>query len=1147
MNNTTLFEVAMDNFPLQFQPDCGSDVTLISENDFANFKYHTSSKIALLQNECSFTAANSTPIEFLGFFYTTLFSKSGRNCKAKIYVADLPESEPPLIGEKHLLELGLITYHPHGGSIRKIAQNETMPKISIELQLDSDRELFENLHKRFSSVFTGMGLLKDYEVNLELSSPIEFFYRPALVPVHLKDKATERLKEYISKGLFTWVPEGSPVHYSSSLLVIEEKEKVRLVGDYRYLNQHIAKTATTPAPTLETFLEKLQNSRYFIATDMNKGYWQLLLNQKSQELCTLSTHLGNVRPTRVPMGVKISGDIFDAQVAAVLAHCEHTCHNRDDILIGCATIPELFSEWEKVLTAYKNAGLTLDPKKTKVGMQEISWYGFLFNKLGAQPSPKKVAALRSAPRPVSQEGLKSFICTVSFNSRFIHRFSEYAQILRNLANTKGAFIWLPSHENAFQNLKDALCQNTLNNFFEKNRQTAIFCDAGKTQHTTDTPGALSSILAQFDLESESWLPIQFASRVLTDCETRYGQTELEALSIRFSCTRFTYYIEGAKNVHIYTDCQALVPMFNKVVKTTPPRILRMILAIQSIDYVVIYLAGKINIADFLSRNPPKPDPNSIEEKLDLKLSDDLERAVVKRVRQQHNPITMNTIRDSTIKSVDLQFLLNCLKDGSWKRFKKDHRIRPYLSMIHELSEIDSIIYRGSDIIVIPEDLTHKVTSILHELGHQGENNTMSLIKQYFYYPDLVKQVNAVVQSCTICQQTKLSKRKEPYGLRPTPIRPFSEISVDHKGPLDNGYYVLVILDILSRYPDVAFVKSTSFEATREPLLKYFAYFKTPLVLRSDNGPPWNSEAFAQFSKEQNFKHDLITPRSPIANAEVERLMATIGIAYERAKIISPALWREEILNAVKSKRCTPHPSLGKSPYEVIFGTKMNPGKIAIAPHINQQDKTRFETTAERLFSSKKERQEKFAEQKNVKPHDFRLGDVVWTILEKTKKKKIYEKDLYVITYIRGSQITAKSRFSGKIVVRHSTHFKAYIPPIVEKLDAANNSENNADNSDNFDNPDNPDEDSGPPDSDDDNDNDPNDPNDRTGLAGNGNDNKKVVRFNLEAPVARQTRSKGPAPDIPNVLSAAPEYSSKVQRELSEIHGEHSSTARRPQN
>ena len=104
-----------------------------------------------------------------------------------------------------------------------------------------------------------------------------------------------------------------------------------------------------------------------------------------------------------------------------------------------------------------------------------------------------------------------------------------------------------------------------------------------------------------------------------------------------------------------------------------------------------------------------------------------------------------------------------------------------------------------------------------------------------------------------------------------PKKPFSEISVDHKA-LDNGIYVLVIMDILSRYPDVAFVRSTSFEANKEPLLKVFSYFQTPLILRSDNGAPWNSEKFKEFARQQNFKHDLVTPRSHIANREVERVM-----------------------------------------------------------------------------------------------------------------------------------------------------------------------------------------------------------------------------------------------------------------------------------
>ena len=85
-------------------------------------------------------------------------------------------------------------------------------------------------------------------------------------------------------------------------------------------------------------------AKYFIKTGMSKGYWQLQLSENSRGICTSSTHLGNVRPTRVPMGIRISGNIFDARVAAVLAHCEHTCQNHDDILIGTATLEELYLE-----------------------------------------------------------------------------------------------------------------------------------------------------------------------------------------------------------------------------------------------------------------------------------------------------------------------------------------------------------------------------------------------------------------------------------------------------------------------------------------------------------------------------------------------------------------------------------------------------------------------------------------------------------------------------------------------------------------------------------------------------------------------------------------------------------------------------------
>ena len=143
-------------------------------------------------------------------------------------------------------------------------------------------------------------------------------------------------------------------------------------------------------------------------------------------------------------------------------------------------------------------------------------------------------------------------------------------------------------------------------------------------------------------------------------------------------------------------------------------------------------------------------------------------AVIKRIQSQHNEVTMNTIRQATIESEDLQFLINNIRNGRWKRFVKDGRIAPYKSFIHEISEVDQIIYKGNDVIIIPESLTYRITKTMHELGHQGDTNLTKLIKQYFYYISMYAQIHAVTQACPLCQRMKLAKRKEPYGFRPLP-------------------------------------------------------------------------------------------------------------------------------------------------------------------------------------------------------------------------------------------------------------------------------------------------------------------------------------------------------------------------------------------
>ena len=139
-----------------------------------------------------------------------------------------------------------------------------------------------------------------------------------------------------------------------------------------------------------------------------------------------------------------------------------------------------------------------------------------------------------------------------------------------------------------------------------------------------------------------------------------------------------------------------------------------------------------------------------------------------------------------------------------------------------------------------------------------------------------------------------------------------------------------------------------------------------------------------------------------------------------------------IVNDVKALKATPHRVTGISPFEATFGLKMRLGNIAIAYWIKDRpnDKQRFESIENRLFDSKIKRKQKFEENKNVKANQFRVGDKVFVILEKTKlKQSRYDDYLFQVTDVRGSRITIINLETKRLITCHSTHFKLYVSPL----------------------------------------------------------------------------------------------------------------------
>jgi transposase InsO family protein len=89
------------------------------------------------------------------------------------------------------------------------------------------------------------------------------------------------------------------------------------------------------------------------------------------------------------------------------------------------------------------------------------------------------------------------------------------------------------------------------------------------------------------------------------------------------------------------------------------------------------------------------------------------------------------------------------------------------------------------------------------------------------------------------------------------------------------------------------VSSTSASAVIPKLDQLFATFGTPLVVRADNGPPFNGHEFVKFSQVLGFKHRKVTPLWPRANGEVERFVKALKKFIKAAKTEGKN-WRKEL-------------------------------------------------------------------------------------------------------------------------------------------------------------------------------------------------------------------------------------------------------------
>ena len=283
-----------------------------------------------------------------------------------------------------------------------------------------------------------------------------------------------------------------------------------------------------------------------------------------------------------------------------------------------------------------------------------------------------------------------------------------------------------------------------------------------------SPVCLGGLLAQ------DGKVISYASRALSDVESRYSQTEREMLAIVWALEHFHLYLYGSEFT-IVTDHKPLLGIF-KSHKPTSARMDRWKLRLMPYNCHLVYRPGKDaeNPADFMSRHPnhqATAERNVADEYVNYVCTNAIPKAM-----------TLQEIQAEAEKDSTLQSLIKAIETDRWT----DSEILDYKRLKDELLVYSGVVLRGNR-IVAPSKLRERAIELAH-VRHQGIVKTKCLIREKVWFPGIDKMVKKKVDNCLACQAVTPSKssRIEPLQMTPLPSGPWKMLAMDFLGPFPSG-------------------------------------------------------------------------------------------------------------------------------------------------------------------------------------------------------------------------------------------------------------------------------------------------------------------------------------------------------------------------
>lgn len=859
--------VLVNDLHVKFKLDSGSEANILPFYIYNKL----STKPKILKNDKSLLVYNKNRLDILG---ACTLRVSQKNIKKNLVFYILKDNLEPILGLDACIDLKLI---------KRIYTVQDSTKNNSAADIASARSIINS----FSDVFHGIGCFpKPCSIKV-MDNAVPHIARCRKIPLALHEPVRMTLQKMEKDGIIAKVV--GATDWLNAMVVIEKKDhSIRLCIDPRPLNKYIVRQRLE-LPTLDTIFAQIGQAKVFTVLDASSAFYMIPLDSKSSELCTFITPFGRYMFKRLPYGLSNAPEIFQHYINNLIDGLEGTVAYIDDILVMGNTLEEHNLRLEKLLEKARAHNVKFKIDKLQLAKSKIQFLGHTISESGIEIDNSKIEAVQNMNKPTNLKELQKFLGMINFLSKFIENVAEITAPLRSLLRKGSVWSWEDNgpQDLAFKKLKQLITKTPVLKRFDPLLPVALATDASQY-------GIGGHI-------SQSGQPIAYWSMSLNSAQRNYAQIEKELLAVVLGCEKFHYYLYG-RPFKAIVDHKPLLGLVNKPIDSLSPRLQRLVIRLLKYDVTLEYIPGKeLYIPDALSRAPlshtkPTEYLDSFKVRTIILASDK------KRIE------LLNSISNDD----ELQTLKFYIRNG-WPNqitsVKKE--AKAYYSYKDEIFELDGYLFKGNRLI-IPKSHRFDILNKLHSV-HQGIVSCQKRAQDSVFWPGINEQIVNMVSSCLTCLRFSRSNPKQPLQPHPVPRMPWEKIGADFMQVRDSHF--LVVCDYHSKFVELVRLSRKDAPAVIEAFWSIFKSHGLPAKLMTDNGPPFNSKAFASFLGELDISHVTSSPTYSQSNGMIERHIQTLKSLLMKCPDKHPYLVTMEYNST--SKTDLPCPA------EMLMGRKFN--------------------------------------------------------------------------------------------------------------------------------------------------------------------------------------------------------------------------------